>query len=1290
MLLDGSLASNKSDLLIEKYSELLNSGVPASNILVIVQNSNRKNYFLEKTLEKLKINVIEKLEIHSFFSLVYNTINDNWAILEDINPYNNHEILPNLAGLEVSQFLLKDIIKEVQFKGYNSKKSLLHQLFRRYSLIVQNNLTDDDVEWRSRILKESFADDAKIALKKLLAKTLELRDFDYLRQGLVFNYIYKNTNYFKNIQYLILDDGDEITPICFDFIKYIAPQLKDVFIAFDQKGASRTGYLSADKTSVWEFENLFKQTVISIDSNTNLKYDAENIFINSKDDKKEILKNFSIQSPSKRAKMIELAASKINSLLQDKISPNEISIVTPIIDDMLKFSLKENIKGASLLFLSGNEKLIQNQLVSSVLTIIKLNCGMKNKLTQFELRIILSNFLEIPIKYCKKILETFDEQKILIDYEFKDKDYNQKYKMFLELINNKNFSEQKISVQAIEIFERFVQIKTLDFQILNKFNFFVKQLQEFENILKDDFENRKNEIITQIENSIIAENPYSTLEINTKDLIIGTPQKIIDNQIRTKYQIWLDVSSDEWIKCDTGPLYNAWVFQRGWSKDEFTIDDNISLGKEKTARILRKLTLCASDFIYTFSSLFDGNGIENFGGIEKYIVTENIETKQTNTTQNFKILPRPDQQPVLNYTQGKMAISAVPGAGKTTILLALILKLLDIGTKPENIFVLTYMESAARNFRERIKLVRENSTQLPNISTIHGLALRILKENGNFERLGLSSDFEICDDTQRSRIINELANKMKLQKQDIDDFNRGISVFKMSGGSFENKTKNIKINKFQSFFNGYQLILKSSNLIDYDDMLISSVKLLEDNPDILAHYQDICHFIIEDEAQDSSAIQQKLINLLSAKHKNLIRCGDINQAITTTFSNADVDGFRKFIEEASNVSMNCSQRCTEKVWELANNLVEFAENNEDMKNSFYKIFMQPVEGKNPVSEKALYLKIFENSVEEKNHILNTIKSTLKKNPKATVGILLRYNSQVIYWQDFINNNGFKTITRSECLEQKTVFRVIFAILKMIEQPFDNYLIADCYETLSECGLYQTGLSDEILKWEPPFITINCDTINNSYLEQFYWDLNYWLSFPHLSIDELAIKIGHHYFTNEIEKSNIYLISTLIKRIAMNNNNFSTVIDKLYELSKKSSLSGFKFFSEEDENDKSFLEGKVQIMTLHKSKGDEFDLVFLPEMTEKNLPLSIENIKLKSADFMEALKQLNPTYKIKNEYELKKELLAENLRLLYVAITRAKRNLHITMSSKTKSFNKMTNQHPSFIFDIASMKEVCNE
>ena len=101
---------------------------------------------------------------------MYNTINDNWAFLENINPFDNPKILPNLAGLEVSQFILKDILKEIPFKGYNSKKSLLHQIFRRYSLIVQNNLTDEEVEWRSRILGESFSEDAKKALKKLLSR----------------------------------------------------------------------------------------------------------------------------------------------------------------------------------------------------------------------------------------------------------------------------------------------------------------------------------------------------------------------------------------------------------------------------------------------------------------------------------------------------------------------------------------------------------------------------------------------------------------------------------------------------------------------------------------------------------------------------------------------------------------------------------------------------------------------------------------------------------------------------------------------------------------------------------------------------------------------------------------------------------------------------------------------------------------------------------------------------------------------------------------------------------------
>lgn len=1278
MLISGDISTNKTDFLIKAYADLLNSGVNSSEILVLVQNSNLKQNFINKTLDQLTIKNIEKLQVNSFFSLVYNAVNDNWAFLENINPYENPKILPNLTGLEVSQFILKDILKDVKFKGYNSKKSLLHQIFRRYSLIVQNNLTDEEIKWRSRVLGESFADDAKVTLKKLLSKTLALRDFDYLRQGLIFNYIYKNSDYFKNIKYLIIDDGDEITPICFDFISYLAPQLKDVFIAFDEKGASRTGYLSADRTAVWKFEDLFNQKAQKLVSQNKLSADAENLYSNTTENKSENLENFSLQSPSKRASMIDDAIKQISCLFAKNIQPCEISIITPVIDDMLKFSLKENLH-CNLVFLSGSEKLIQNRFVKAVLTILKLNCNMR--LSEFDLRVVLSEFLGIPIKYCQKILENFEATGELVEYEFSIEDYTKKYKKFLNLLNTLSTNEDKLSEKICDIFNELAEIYFVNSVELNKFNFFVKQLQDFENVFGNNFKDRQEEIITQIENSIIAENPYSTLEIGTNDLIISTPQKIIDNQVKTKYQLWLDISSDEWVKSDTGPLYNAWVFQRGWAKDEFTIDDNIELSKEKTARILRKLTLCATEHIFTYSSLFDGNGIENFGGIEEYIkVSENIEQKGNNT-KTFNIIPRDDQKPVLEYKQGKMAISAVPGAGKTTILLALIIKLLDRGISPENIFVMTYMESAARNFRDRIKNIRQNSSQLPNISTIHGLALRILKENGNYERLGLSSDFEICDDTQRSRIVRELATKLKLKKTETDEFDRGVSVFKIGGGDFNSAiaTTDKKIIKFKTFFEEYQTILKENNLIDYDDMLISSVKLLEDNQDIRTYYQNICQYIIEDEAQDSSSIQQKLINLLSAKYGNLIRCGDINQAITTTFSNADVEGFRKFIKESNNVSMNCSQRCTKDVWTLANNLVKWAEIQPETKNAFFEIFMQPVEGKNPVSENALHSNLFEKPIEERNYILKEIKHALKKDPKYTIGILLRSNYQVAQWINFINNSGLKSITRSESLEQKSIFRTIFAIMQMILHPFDNNIIADNYEILAEMGFYKQRLGLEIRKYENPFIQVNCDNIENINLAQFYWDLNYWNSFPHLAPEELAIKIGLHYFSSEIEKSNVYLISTLIKRLSMNYKTFPILIERLGELAKKPSLSGFKFFSEEDESDKEFLAGKVQVMTLHKSKGDEFDYVFIPELSEKSLTLDFNQIKLKNADFTENLKRLNPQYKAKSEFDMKQELISENLRLLYVAITRAKKYLYFSASKKIKSFEKIIEQEPSLIF-----------
>jgi len=1266
MLLKGDIKSNKFNILVDKYVELVNSGISTSSILVILQTPNDKNRFLNAVLSKINISVIEKLNIHTFHGLIYNTISDNWIFLEKSIPSKKHHILPNLVGLEVSQLILKDILKNIKVKGYNSKKSLLHQIFRRYSLILQNNLSEKEIEEKTELLKESFASDAHLIIKNLLAKTLSYRSFDYLRQMPLFKYIYQNTDYFNNFDYLIIDDADELTPAGYDFIKSL--KLKNSFIGFDSPGNSRSGYLAADRYFETKLYEIFKELPEELASTANL--DAKKMFFNIKNNEENILDNLSYYSYSKRTEMIDACISQINLLIEQGIKPTDISIISPVVDDILRFSFTQNFPNLNVQFISGSEKIIDNNLIKSILNVLKL--GINLPINQFDLRCILIDFLDMQIKDCKQIIKQYlSKQTLPLNIE------NDKYQKLLITINEIKNNDMSLSDSIYYIYETLVEY--ISPNKARKLDFFLKQIQDFEKVFsQEEIKKRTEDIIIQLENSIVSENPYSILQIDDNDLIVSTPQKVIDNKIITKYQIWLDVSSNTWNKSDTGPLYNSWVFQKNWDKDEYTIEDDIELSNEKTAKVMRKLVLC-TDFVYAFSSLFDSQGVENFNGIEKYLIfkeeEKSVETK-------FQIIPRDDQAPVLEYKQGKMAISAVPGAGKTTILLALIIKLLEKKVKPENIYVLTYMESAARNFKDRIKNINPSNNKLPNITTIHGLALRILKENSNYERLGLDTDFDICDDSLKMKIIGSISGN--IDKNDLEDFTRGLSVLKFSNISDDfiktilsnPKDFNIhpKVRRFLKFYDDYQQNLKENNIIDYDDILISAVKLLEKNKDILEYYQNICEYIIEDEAQDSSEIQQKLLNLLSGKYGNIIRCGDINQAITTTFTNADVEGFYNFINSSDNVSMDRSQRCTEDVWKLANKLVVWG--NSILNGAFYNMLMRPVQDKNPVENNAVQSIIFETGEEEKNFILTEIKNLLSKKSDATIGILLRNNYQVAEWESFINNAGFKVITRSESLGKKVIFKTILAILKAIESPFKNCVLADTYNTLYEQGFYKKNLFEKIKNCECDFITINPDDAGD--LSEFLWDMNYWLINSNLPLTELVSKIGLCYYKTDLEISNVHLISTLVARLNIKND-LSLLIEKLKELAKRPSLSGFKFFAEEDSAKEQF--GTIQIMTLHKSKGDEFDYVFIPELTEKNLSLDINKMILKpSTNFMENIKSLNSCYKKKDDNKLKEFTIAENLRLLYVAITRAKRKLYITVSNKSKSFGRIQENDINIIFN----------
>ena len=138
MLINAPNITNRTKILQDEYYKLLQDGVNAQDILVLVQNSKKKKEFIDAIKQKSPLGSIGNLKIYSFSGLIYNYILENWAIIENSIKKGEAKIIPNMCGLEVSQKILKEVICEVDFSGYNSKTSLLHQLFRRNSLINFN------------------------------------------------------------------------------------------------------------------------------------------------------------------------------------------------------------------------------------------------------------------------------------------------------------------------------------------------------------------------------------------------------------------------------------------------------------------------------------------------------------------------------------------------------------------------------------------------------------------------------------------------------------------------------------------------------------------------------------------------------------------------------------------------------------------------------------------------------------------------------------------------------------------------------------------------------------------------------------------------------------------------------------------------------------------------------------------------------------------------------------------------------------------------------------------------
>ncbi len=715
---------------------------------------------------------------------------------------------------------------------------------------------------------------------------------------------------------------------------------------------------------------------------------------------------------------------------------------------------------------------------------------------------------------------------------------------------------------------------------------------------------------------------------------------------------------------------------------------------------------------------------------------------------------REDQLPIIQYEGGKMAVPAVPGAGKTFIVTNLVAKLLE--EKKQNkgkILILTYMNSAVNNFKVRIKkILEEKNIDEKNsyeVMTIHSLAVKIIKEKP--EIVMLNEDFNIADDLQKTMILGDCINNFKLnggekafrfflkeQKdpmwadRQLDAWENGfydlvqntisdlkyndITPQKLDEYMRENRKGILKI--ILPIYTEYEKKLKANGLLDYDDMLILAYKVLSNDEDLKIKYQNKYQYVFEDECQDSNEIQGKIIGLICEEHNNLVRVGDINQSITGTFSSSDPRFFKEFIEKSDYCyRMDMSNRSSKDVINLANELVRYVTQNlqpecrdalEEMdiktvpKNRGYKENPQP--DKYQINYK--YYETFDKEIEQ---TVKFVRNINKKYPDKSIGILVPYNDHVnLVAKELIKEDLEFEELGPNSLRKRRVIDNIALILdyilncdekeKLIEVLDKVYIKTDNKEGKKDFLqlLRETKLSVEDLLYDKEcskelIIDIDSD-LYQSFLYGLY-NLKNIIEYPLTRIDKLILFIGDSMIIEKEEKAIVDYLGFYVKYLLAENNNMN--LQQIYTLLSDRKNRVFSYIIEvvSEINGYEPLPGSITVCNYHKSKGLEWDCVFLLGMTEFNFPDNIYQ-KFQCDKWYLKEKYKNPESNIKAEIdflldgevtknyakEIKESLIKEKIRLLYVGITRAKEMLILSASAKNSSTDKKK-QNPSMYLNI---------
>lgn len=719
-----------------------------------------------------------------------------------------------------------------------------------------------------------------------------------------------------------------------------------------------------------------------------------------------------------------------------------------------------------------------------------------------------------------------------------------------------------------------------------------------------------------------------------------------------------------------------------------------------------------------------------------------------------KINYREDQLPIINYEGGKMAVPAVPGAGKTFIVTNLVAKLLQEKKQGKGkILILTYMNSAVNNFKVRIKKILEEKNIEEKTSyevmTIHSLAVKIIKEKP--EIVMLNEDFNIADDLQKTMILNECINNFKInggekafrfflkEQKDVEWAQRQLDAWEngfydlVQNTISELKYKDIKPQKLEQYLNEnrrgilkiilpiykqYEKQLKSNGLLDYDDMLILAYKILSMDEDLKRKYQNKYEYVFEDECQDSNEIQGKIIGLICEEHKNLVRVGDINQSITGTFSSSDPKFFKEFIEESDFCyKMDMSNRSSKDIINLANELVRYVTQNlqEECRDALEEMNIKTVPKnmgykENPEPDKyQINYKYYETFDKEIEQSVKFVRNIHKKYPDKSIGILVPYNDHInLVAKELIKEDlEFEELGPNSLRKRRVIDNIALIIDfilncdnidKLIEVLDKVYIKTDNKEGKKDFLqlLKENNYTVENLLYDKDCSKNIIIDINSDLYESFLYGLESLkniIEYPLTRVDKLILFIGDTLLIEKEERAIVDYLGFYVKYLQSENNNIN--LQQIYNLLSDRKNRVFSYIIEivSEINGYEPYPGSITVCNYHKSKGLEWDCVFLLGMTEFNFPDNIYQ-KFQCDKWYLKDKYKNPQANIKAEIdlmlqgevtknypkEIKENLIKEKIRLLYVGITRAKEMLILSASAKNSAQDKR-NQNPSMYLNI---------